>query len=114
MCQSARRRGTFSAGRGTRLPARPLLTDFVNYGEDIYRPYRRQISLQQRYHYLGNYLTEGFLVYERDEERPGNSYIRKDPLYRSLNTLVTRCTRPARRVGRPASCSSRRASVLSD
>jgi hypothetical protein len=40
---------------------RPALTDYVNYGEDLYRPYRRQIRLQQRYDYLGNYLTEGFL-----------------------------------------------------
>jgi len=67
---------------------RPELTEYVNYGEDLYRPYRRQIRLQQRYDYLGNYLTEGFLVYQLDEQRPGNSLIRKDRLYRSLNNLV--------------------------
>jgi len=67
---------------------RPALSGYVNYGEDLYRPYRREILLQQRYDYLGNYLTEGFLVYEMDEQRPGASSIRKDRLYRSLNNLI--------------------------
>ena len=67
---------------------RPPLSGYVNYGEEVYRPYRRQIRLQNRYDYLGNFLAEGFLVYEMDEQRPGNSRIRKDPLYRSLNNLV--------------------------
>ncbi|MEW6755107.1 MAG: hypothetical protein AB1505_29610, partial [Candidatus Latescibacterota bacterium] len=67
---------------------RPPLSGYVNYGQDMYRPYRREIRLQQRYDYLGNYLTEGFLVYELDEQRPGRSNIRKDRLYRSLNNLV--------------------------
>ncbi|MEW6753730.1 MAG: hypothetical protein AB1505_22525 [Candidatus Latescibacterota bacterium] len=67
---------------------RPPLSGYANYGEDLYRPYRREIRLQQRYDYLGNYLTEGFLVYELDEQRPGRSTIRKDRLYRSLNNLV--------------------------
>lgn len=67
---------------------RPPLSGYVNFGEDLYRPYRRQIRLGQRYDYLGNFLAEGFLVYELDEQRPGSSRIRKDQLYRSLNNLV--------------------------
>ena len=31
---------------------RPEFTDYVNYGEDLYRPYRRQMRLQQRYDYI--------------------------------------------------------------
>jgi hypothetical protein len=68
--------------------SRPALSGYVNYGEEVYRPYRREIRLQQRYDYLGNYLTEGFLVYGLDEQRPGSSLVRKDLLYRSLNNLV--------------------------
>ena len=67
---------------------RPLPFQYTNYGEELYRPYRRQIRLAQRYDHLGNFLAEGFLVYEVDEQRPGSSRIRKDPLYRSLNNLV--------------------------
>jgi len=39
--------------------SRPALSGYVNYGEEVYRPYRREIRLQQRYDYLGNYLTRG-------------------------------------------------------
>ena len=67
---------------------RPPSGDYDNYGEDLYRPYRRQIRLAPRYDYLGNFLSEGFLVYELDEQRPGLSRVRKDRLYRSLNNLV--------------------------
>ncbi len=67
---------------------RPSPDGYVNYGEHIYQPYRRQILLAPRYDYLGNFLTEGFLVYEMDEQRPGSSVIRKDRLYRSLNNLI--------------------------
>lgn len=31
---------------------RPPLSGYVNYGEEVYRPYRRQIRLQNRYDYL--------------------------------------------------------------
>ena len=67
---------------------RPPLSEYVNYGEDFYRPYRREIRLEQRYDFLGNFLAEGFVVYQMDEQRPGLSDIRKGTLYRSLNNLV--------------------------
>ena len=67
---------------------RPPLSAYANYGEDLYRPYRREIRLAPRYDFLGRFLAEGFLVYELDEQRPGGSRIRKDRLYRSLNNLI--------------------------
>ena len=67
---------------------RPPLSAYTNYGEDLYRPYRREIRLAPRYDFLGRFLAEGFLVYELDEQRPGGSRIRKDRLYRSLNNLI--------------------------
>lgn len=67
---------------------RPSLGQYTNYGEDLYRPYRREIRLEPRYDFLGNFLAEGFLLYELDEQRPGRSHIRKGQLYRSLNNLV--------------------------
>ena len=67
---------------------RPLGFDYINYAVDRYRPYLSQIRLANRYDYLGNFLAEGFLLYEMDERRPGASRILKDRLYRSLNNLV--------------------------
>ena len=67
---------------------RPSLGQYTNYGEDLYRPYRREIRLEPRYDFLGNFLAEGFLLYELDEQRPGRSHIRKGQLYRSLNNLI--------------------------
>ena len=43
---------------------RPPLSAYTNYGEDLYRPYRREIRLAPRYDFLGRFLAEGFLVYE--------------------------------------------------
>ena len=67
---------------------RPPLSQYANYGEDLYRPYRREIRLEPRYDFLGNFLVEGFMLYQLDEQRPGLSEITKGMLYRSLNNLV--------------------------
>ena len=68
---------------------RPAEEDYMNYGRYEYKPYRRDIEVDRRYDYFGNFLMEGFLAFGLDERRPGKSRILKDDTYISwFNKLI--------------------------
>ena len=51
---------------------------YLNYGEEPYKSYKRELDIDKRYDFLGNFLMEGYLMYRQNEARPGQIFVRQD------------------------------------